>query len=115
MIPHWDFGRGWRNKSKIIFLSEAVLDTLVGLFVTFLIFGSFVDIWYLLACIIASLLFDIAQLPYWFFNWHFPPFSWAYKVQSKMQGRAKTVLGGIMTQVATVGVVIFLLQFVPKV
>ena len=39
MIPHWDFGLGWRNKSKLRLFLQAFGDLLFGIIITFLIFG----------------------------------------------------------------------------
>lgn len=109
MIPHWDFGRGWRDKSKVVFFAEGVFDVSLGLIASYFIFGPYTDLTYLFLAITASLLFDLLQVPYWFFNWRFPPFSWAYKIQSSMQSRAK-LPWGIITQAITVMGLILLLR-----
>lgn len=101
MIPHWDFGRGWRNKSKALFLAEGVFDLTVGLISSYLIFGSHINLIYFLSCVFASLVFDLLMVPYWFFRWHIPPFSWAYRIQSKINSKAK-LPWGIFTQAITV-------------
>lgn len=109
MIPHWDFGRGWRNKSKQLFFAEGVFDVALGLALSYILFGRGVNPLYFFTVIFASLFFDLAQLPYWFLGWKFPPFSWVYKIQSKMQGRA-ALPWGIVTQVVIVVFVILLLK-----
>ena len=101
MIPHWDFGRGWRNKSKALFLSESLFDLGVGLVSSYLIFGQYINFTYFLAVVFASLVFDILMAPYWFFKWRFPPFSWAYLIQSNINCKAK-LPWGIFTQAITV-------------
>lgn len=110
MIPHWDFGTGWRNKNKMTFLVEGVFDLSLGLIASYIIFGQYINLWYFLAVIFSSLFFDLAQIPYWFLNWKFPPFSWFYKIQHELQGKAKNIFTGILTQVATVAGIVLLLR-----
>ncbi|MBI2021639.1 hypothetical protein HYS93_02000 [Candidatus Daviesbacteria bacterium] len=109
LIPHWDFGRDWRKKSKIKLFVQAAFDLSLGFVLAYLLFGDGVDFWYLFACIFASEVWDIIEAPYWFFNWDFPPFSWLYEVGHTIQGRAKLPMG-ILTQVVTVGVVFVALR-----
>ncbi len=111
MIPHWDFGWSWKKKTKIKLFIESFLDLMVGVGISYLIFGRNLNLWYFLACILASEAWDIAQTPYWFLNWRFFPFSTFYKFQHHIQGKAK-LPWGILTQVATVaGFIIFLRLF----
>ncbi len=108
-IPHWDFGWGWRDKSKIRLFLEASFDLLLGAVLAYILFGANVNFWYFWGCVFVSEMWDIAECPYWFFGWRFPPFSWIYNIQSKMQGRAKTVQIGILTQVASFLVIVWAL------
>jgi hypothetical protein len=113
MVPHWDFGWGWRKKNKTTLLLESLLDLSVGLLVAYLLFGQFVpNYWYFFGCVLGAELWDILQVPYWLFHWNFAPFSWLYKAQHEVQGRTKTVLGGIFNQVITIAAIIFFLQIV---
>jgi hypothetical protein len=111
MIPHWDEGWGWRQKSKQRIFIESALDLSVGIAITFFLFGQFTSPIYLMACIIAANLWDILMVPY-LFGFKTFPFSWVYKIQSHMQGKAK-LPWGVLTQVATVIVAIFLLNNIP--
>lgn len=111
MIPHWDFGRGWRNKNKLTFLLEGVFDLGVGLVSSYLIFGQHINFWYFLLVVFSSLFFDLVQIPYWFLNWRIPPFSWAYRIQSRIGGKA-TLPWGILTQAATVTGLVLVLRTV---
>lgn len=111
MIPHWDFGWGWKQKTKIQLFAESVFDLGLGLALAFIFFGQITEVWYLIACVIASEAWDILEAPYWFFNWRFPPFNWVYRVQSRIQGRAK-LPWGVLTQAATVIVLLVVLQVV---
>lgn len=112
MVPHWDFGRGWRQKSKIKLFVQASLDLFVGFLLAYLLFGQHINFWYFSACILAAEIMDILEIPYWFFNWKFPPFGWIYKIQHEIQGRAK-LPWGILTQAAAVGLIFYILQIKP--
>lgn len=114
MIPHWDFGWGWKKKSKLRFFAESVFDLSVGAALAYLIFGQNVPFYYFAASILASELWDILEAPYWFLNWRFPPFSLIYDIQSKLQGKASSVTVGILTQVASVVVVVLVLHQIFK-
>lgn len=111
MIPHWDLGMGWRRKHKITLFVESALDLLVGIVLAYFIFGKSVDPVYFLACIFFSEIWDFLMMPYLLFNWKFPPFSTAYKWQHKIQSNVK-LPWGILTQIASVGGVVFALRFV---
>lgn len=108
MVPHWDFGWGWKQKSKIKLFSQAFFDLALGVILAYLIFGQNVNLWYFLACVFVSEAWDIAEAPYWFFNWRFPPFSWIYKVQSSIQGRLKLPWGILTQAVSIVAIVVAL-------
>jgi hypothetical protein len=110
MIPHWDFGIGWRKKNKMTLLAESVLDLVVGIVLAYIFFGSNTNPIYFLACIFASELWDILMMPYLLFNWKFPPFSTSYKLQHDIQSNIK-LPWGILTQAATVMGVVMLLHF----
>lgn len=108
LIPHWDFGWGWKKKSKARLLTEAIFDLLLGLILAYLIFGQYTSLWYLAACVFVSEVWDIAEAPYWFLGWKFPPFGWIYKIQSRMQGKAK-LPWGVVTQVAAIVLIVVVL------
>lgn len=113
LVPHWDFGWGWRKKTKLKLFTQASFDLALGLILAFLIFGGSTNFWYLAACVFASEAWDIAEAPYWFLNWRFPPFSWIYNIQSKMQGKAR-LPWGILTQVVTIFIIFLVLQTFSK-
>ena len=111
MVPHWDFGKGWRQKSKSFFLAEGVFDLAVGLFASYLIFGQYINLTYFLVVVFASLFFDLMMTPYWFLKWKFPPFSWAYKFGSSTNGDAPLPWGIVTQLVAVIGVTVVLKFF----
>lgn len=105
-IPHWDFGWGWRKKSKILLFTQASFDLILGLALAYFIFGQNVNTWYFLACVFVSEVWDVLEAPYWFFGWKFPPFGWIYKIQSRIQGKAR-LPWGIVNQAVAVGLIFF--------
>lgn len=111
MIPHWDFGWGWKKKSKATLFFQSLLDLGFGIFLTFLIFGNTTDRLYLFLAILMAESWDFIQMPYLLFNFKFFPFSTFYKFGHRTNSKAK-MPWGILTQVATVaGLVLVLRSF----
>ena len=101
MIPHWDFGFGWKKKDKKILFLQASGDLLFGIVVTFLFFGKVVDPLYLSLCILISESWDILQMPYLLWGWKYP-FSYFYEFGHNTNGKA-SLPWGIITQIVSVG------------
>ena len=108
-VPHWDFGWGWRSKSKLKLFCEASLDATLGIFLSYAIFGQSTNGYYFFGCVLAAILWDLFEIPYWFLNWRFEPFSTLHSIQHHIQGKAK-LPWGIINQIVTVGVFIFVCQ-----
>lgn len=108
MIPHWDLGIGWRKKNKFTFFIESALDLVLGVILSFLIFGRNLDPIYFFGCILASEIWDILMMPYILWGWKFP-FLNVYKFQHKIQSNIK-LPWGILTQAGTVVAVTILLK-----
>jgi len=111
MIPHWDFGWGWKKKSKALLFFQSSFDLILGVVLTFLIFGHTVNNLYLLIIIFISESWDILQAPYWLLNWKFFPFSAFYNFQHQINGKAK-LPWGILTQAATVTGLVLALRII---
>lgn len=109
IIPHWDFGLGWRKKSKLLLFFQSCFDLILGLVLTFLIFGKTTNPLYLLVCVFVSESWDILQAPYWLFDWKFFPFSTFYNFQHEINRKAK-LPWGILTQAATVTGLVLVLR-----
>lgn len=107
MIPHWDFGLGWKKKSKAMLFLQSSFDLILGVVLTFLIFGRTVDRSYLISAIFLSEVWDILQMPYLLFGWDFFLFKAFYNFGHDTNGRAK-LPWGILTQAATVGALLAL-------
>ena len=111
MIPHWDFGLGWKKKSKALLFFQSAGDLVFGVVLTFLIFGGSTNHLYLFASIFISESWDMLQAPYWLFDWKFFPFSTFYHFGHYTNGKAQ-LPWGIFTQVATfIGLVLVLRIF----
>lgn len=109
MIPHWDFGWGWRKKTKVKLFLQSSADLLIGTTLAFALFSSSTNNLYLLMAIFLSEVWDLMQAPYWLLNWKFPPFSTFYNIQHAINGKAK-LPWGIFTQAATVAGVTIILR-----
>ncbi len=112
MIPHWDFGWGWRKKNKLLLFAQASFDLILGFVLAYILFGQHMNFWYFFAAVLVSEMWDIAEAPYWFFNWRFPPFSWIYEIQHRIQGKTSSVSMGILTQIGTVASLVLILRIV---
>lgn len=110
MIPHWDFGLGWKNKSKLILFLQSFGDLIFGVILTFILFGNSTNHLYLFLCILMSESWDILQMPYLLFNWKFP-FSFFYHFGHHTNRKAK-MPWGVLTQVITIVVVVLTLRII---
>lgn len=108
LIPHWDFGNDWKNKNKTRLFIEASFDLGFGFVLAYILFGQHINFWYFSICILAAEILDMLEAPYWILGWRFAPFSWIYKIQSNMQGRAKLPLGIITQIIMVVGITLIL-------
>lgn len=109
LIPHWDFGLGWKKKTKLLLFLESFGDLLFGIILTFLIFGRTTDYLYLLIAILISESWDILQMPYLLFNWKFLPFSAFYHLGHATNKKAN-MFWGILSQVGTVAGIVLVLR-----
>lgn len=113
IVPHWDLGWGWREKSKVVLLFQSVGDLAFGTVLSYLIFyNSDINIYYFFLSILVSTGWDIAEGPYLLLNWRFPPFSWVYKFQHDLQGKL-ALPWGLVIQVVAVVVIYLILQLLP--
>lgn len=113
LIPHWDFGWGWREKPKLRFAIENTLDLSLGVFLSYTLFGRHIPLWYFSAAVFLSEVWDLLEAPYWFWKWQFFPFGTLYSFQSRIQGKAK-LPWGVLTQIISVVAIYFVLLGVFK-
>lgn len=109
LIPHWDFARGWQKKPKAKLFIESFLDVTLGVILATVLFSQGVEPRYFAACVLASVIWDFLEAPYWFLKREIPPFYWVYKIQHRMQGRTGPKWG-ILTQVVTVAAILAVLS-----
>ena len=120
-VPHWDFGTNWRNRSKHSTGLYATLETIFGMGLAVWFFHSSVPYSLLLITIIASLLPDWLETPWYIFfanQKKLKPSTHAgvlekvafgfYKIPNIFHSKAQLPLG-LVTQVAAVAFFIFLL------
>lgn len=111
-IPHWDTGTGWRTRPRWITFCTSLVDVVISFALTFWLFGSLVGPEYLMAIILVAQLGDWIESPYLFFDWNFPPFSWAYQIQHNIHRRLQFP-EGFITQVLTLAIIFYALQLLP--
>lgn len=121
-VPHWDFGTNWRSRPKHITGLVAFAETLIGITVAYLLFWGKAPFIPLTLSIIASLIPDWLETPWYIFfahqNKHQPgpraslleraTFA-VYKLENSMHTKAQLPFG-ILTQVATVAFFVLLLR-----
>lgn len=66
-IPHWDFGTDWRNRPKHETGALAITETLFGIGIALIFFRSTVALPLLMLTIIASVLPDWLETPWYIF------------------------------------------------
>jgi hypothetical protein len=66
-IPHWDFGANWRMRSKLDTGVFAIIDTIVGFGLAYLIYGSKTNFLLLTVCLVLSVLPDWLEAPWYIF------------------------------------------------
>jgi hypothetical protein len=121
-IPHWDFGTEWRSRPKQQTGTFAIAETLFGISLALWLFHSSVAFPLLLTTIVASLLPDWLEAPWYIFfartDIHGPSkkagmlekISYAfYKLPNVFHTRATRTFG-LLTQVVTVGFFLIILK-----
>ncbi len=121
-VPHWDIGTHWRKRSKTETGLLAIAETLLGITVAYFLFREKAQTWLLLATIIASVLPDWLEAPWYIFfasrRTHGPAKRAGlferityevYKQENRFHTKAEFPFG-VLTQIATVIFFLLLLQ-----
>lgn len=121
-IPHWDLGTDWRSRSKMTTGIYAILETLFGITLAITVYHSVVAFPLLLITIIASVLPDWLEAPWyiWYANQrsHGPSkkagliekISYGfYKIPNVFHAKAQLPFG-ILTQIIMVGFFLLILK-----
>ena len=66
-IPHWDFGADWRNRTKYATGTFAIIDTLFGLTLAYVLFEKITHPSVLIPSLIYSLIPDWLEAPWYIF------------------------------------------------
>lgn len=123
-IPHWDFGTNWRNRPKSHTGIYAVVETVLGLSLSYIVFGQSLPFFHWAIVVVAGLLPDWLETPWyiWFANQHkhepgkraglIERYAYAfYKIPNVFHTKAQLPLG-LITQIVTVA---FFLMIVSRV
>ncbi len=111
MIPHWDFGQGWKAKNKYHLFVQSILDLGLGIVLAYVFFGQNVDLIYFFAAIFMSEVWDILMMPYLLFGWKFLPFSAFYRVQHAINKKA-SLPWGILNQIGAIFLLVIVLKLI---
>jgi hypothetical protein len=109
-FPHWDTGTNRKNKSHTVFFAHSFIDLSLSLVLPYLMVKNLfpqTDLFYLYTVVLASQFLDWISVPYVFFNWKSPPFSWPYRFQLSFDNKMDKPWG-IIGQIA---ILIFLIVF----
>ena len=121
-VPHWDFGTNWRARPKHVTGALAIAETVIGFTVAYTVFAEKVAVPLLTLAMIASVLPDWLETPWYiFFANHKKktPATHAgfleklcfgiYKVENVLHTKAGFPFG-VITQIATVAFFLLLLK-----
>lgn len=121
-IPHWDMGTNWRHRSKAETGILAILETLIGITIAYSLYQGKVETFFLITAIIASILPDWLETPWYIFFAHqkkhgteknasfFEKLAYGvYKVENRFHTRADFPLG-VFTQIAVVALFLIVLR-----
>jgi len=105
IVPHWDTGTNWRNRSMKKTILYTAVDLGLGIAMSVVLFGNQVSLPYMLFIMFMSTLPDWLEGPY-FFGFKIPPFSSIYRLQHIFH-KKKNLPWGLITQIAFVAVLLF--------
>lgn len=122
-VPHWDIGTNWRTRAKNATGALAILETLIGITVTYFIFGGKVAPLTLFLTVGASLSPDWLETPWYIFFashkkhepgngagfWEKLAFK-TYKAENFFHHKTQSMFLGLSTQVIVVAFFLALLK-----
>ncbi len=121
-IPHWDFGTSWRKRTKFATGAFAIVDTVIGISLTWFMFAPKVTPLLLASCLMLSVIPDWMEAPWYIFfadPKHKGPkknaglfekvFYGVYKCTNKAHTKAPFPWG-LISQIATVTFFLLVLQ-----
>lgn len=112
-FPHWDTATNYRQKSKARLWIDSGIDVLVGFGLSYILIQTLfpdTNVSYAFLLIILAQLLDWATIPYFFLGFHYPPFTWVYKLQKVFDARMDKPWG-IINQVGVILLSIVVAKF----
>lgn len=112
MVPHWDSGTHWREKTKNRLFYEAALDVVISIIVSTILYGPILgenNFMYLYLCVFVAQSPDWVMAPYLILKNKFPVFKFAYHI-GRNTNKKLDKPWGIVTQVVTI-VLLYILLF----
>lgn len=107
-IPHWDLGTNWRMRPKLITGFWAIMETILAITGVYWLFSSLApNQSTLMISIVASLLPDWLETPYYLMPNHPGVFYQIYQFQSRIHARLK-LPEGVITQIIVVALFLFI-------
>ncbi len=98
-LPHWDTGTNWREKGMRQVFFKTLIDVTLSYLLTAIIF-----IWWLHGdpisiglAVLVSQLPDFLEIPYFFLNWQFAPWTWINSFQHLFH-RSQPLPWGLVNQ-----------------
>jgi hypothetical protein len=112
MVPHWDSGTNRKQKSEKGFIIEAIIDGIVAIIVSFLIYYyvfGLTNFFYLYLVVGFSVLPDVVTMfTRFIFKKKNPLWNWNNRLQSKLNQKLQ-LPWGILTQIVVIGAIYILL------
>lgn len=111
ILPHWDEGTHWRQKTKLRFFNETVFDVILSFTLSFVVYkyiflqNNFI---YLYSCMLFAQLPDWLSSAYLILGINNPVFIWVYRLQRKLNKKLDKPWG-IVTQIGAIVMIYFVL------
>lgn len=109
IIPHWDAGTHEDTKKRSLIRNEAIIDVVLGFFVSYLL-AYFLfpetNLIYIFIMINASLLLDWLSAPCYFFKWRIFPFKQVCSFQQAHNHKLDKPWGIITQVIVVVGMLV---------
>lgn len=109
-FPHWDTGTNKKRKTHSTFFAQSLLDLFLSFTLPYLLVITLfpqTNIIYLYIIVFSAQFFDWASVPYVFFKWKFPPFTWPYQFQIIFDNRLDKPWGIIGQAAVLIILIIF--------
>lgn len=109
-FPHWDTGTNKKKKSHAAFFAQSLVDLSASFVFPYILAVTLfpqTNIIYLYVIVFFAQFLDWISVPYVFFKWRFPPFSWPYLFQISFDNRLDKPWGIILQAALLLFLIIF--------